>query len=317
MRRMIVSLLLLLLPAAAAAEDVERPAWPELPPLTVLHRIEEHDGELLHKPWALDFDAAGLTYVLCQGDSRVRVFDADWTEAGAFGAPGEGPGEFEQAWALVVAGGEVRVFQPYRQIVFALDGTWLRTDRTDHYVTAAAAVGDESWVLVPGHGRLGVRLDAGGATVGDFGPANPHRRPAERQDRDHWNMVWRLLPRDGTLQLLDAQQGIWYAGPEPDAAVLADLGATLGRGWSRSEVKQDGDRIETLTTSWTPLVNAALDGRGRLWAQARNLGLLVAEPGETPRLGSDQESIFAVSPRGELVAVRHSAGTLTVYDLPE
>lgn len=317
MTRAAIPVMLLLLPSVAiAAADVDLPDWPRRPPLEVIHSCDEHGGELLYKPWDLDFDDDGLTYVLCQGDSRVCVFGPGWEAVRSFGAPGEGPGEFGQAWALAVVGDEVRVFQPYRQTVFARDGTWLRIDRLDVLAMNAVAVGDEVWALEPGRARLGVRLAADGTVLGDFGPDNPYAGAAGREAAQHWNSAWRILPRGDSVQLLDGMQGIWYDGPEPGAAVLADLGAVLGRGWSRSDVMEQDGTVTINSRMWTPLLGGALDGAGGLWTMARSIGLVRVEPGEAPRLGAERMGIFAISPRDELVALDFQAGTLTVYALP-
>ncbi len=314
MRRPTMLLLTLVLAAAAPAAD--RPSWPGLEPPALLHAIDEHDGSLIFKPWDLAFGPDDRTYVLCTGDSRVVVFDGDWRAAGAFGGAGGGPGEFEMASCLVVAGEEVRIFQPYRQTVFDRDGAWLRTDRMDVWVLDAVAVAGEVRAVISDADRLGAALDAHGALRGVFGPTNPHTDPAARMERSQWGIAWHLLPWDGGLQLLDSMEGVWYRDPEA-ATVLADLGAVLGRGWSRIEVDEDDETTTVNTTIWTPLSGAALDPHGRLWTCAREHGMLCVEADVPPRLGALRAGRYAVSPRGELVILGYQAGEVKVYALPE
>ncbi|HEX9699387.1 MAG TPA: 6-bladed beta-propeller, partial [Acidobacteriota bacterium] len=52
-------------------------------------------------------DEMGRIYVLDTRNSEVRVFDRDGGYLFAFGRPGEGPGDFQRPFAVVIAGGEL------------------------------------------------------------------------------------------------------------------------------------------------------------------------------------------------------------------
>jgi len=72
---------------------------------------------------------AGFLVVDAQGQGSVRRFDSSGHYVLEIGARGEGPGEFNQPYRVLISGDTVRVWSliPRRLSVLSLDGTFLRT----------------------------------------------------------------------------------------------------------------------------------------------------------------------------------------------
>jgi len=75
----------------------------------------------------------GFLVVDAQGQGSVRRFDSSGDFVLEIGARGEGPGEFNQPYRILLAGDTVRVWSliPRRLSVFLLDGTFLRTETVE------------------------------------------------------------------------------------------------------------------------------------------------------------------------------------------
>lgn len=163
MRRGVVSTLLLLLPLAAAAV-----------PLTLVRTLGGDEGEVfLHNPASLAYAPDGEAYLLNVGDCQVLRFDADWTELGAFGRCGGGPGEFENAVGLMLEGDEVWVFEMARIVVFGRDGEYRRILKHENTYAEPERLGDRLLVVLGTGDRPVAYLDDAGAAVEPFGPECP------------------------------------------------------------------------------------------------------------------------------------------------
>jgi hypothetical protein len=70
----------------------------------------------------------GQIYVLDSGNSRLQVFDAAGDHVRTMGGAGQGPGEFDRANAMVIAGDRLVVadFRNRRYTIWTLDGEYLR-----------------------------------------------------------------------------------------------------------------------------------------------------------------------------------------------
>lgn len=81
--------------------------------------------------FALDIGPDGRIYTAHRRDQEVRTHGPDGEPLGAFGREGEGPGEFLSPGWLIVADGEVRVWDVrlLRVSTFDLDGVFLRARR--------------------------------------------------------------------------------------------------------------------------------------------------------------------------------------------
>jgi hypothetical protein len=71
-------------------------------------------------------DDRGRIYVLETRNSEVRVFDRDGEYLFAFGRPGEGPGDFQRPFAVVIAGGELGVYhRSFFASIWSLTGDYV------------------------------------------------------------------------------------------------------------------------------------------------------------------------------------------------
>jgi len=76
-------------------------------------------------------DDQGRFFVLEARSAEVRVFDRDGAFLYKFGRPGEGPGDFQRPYGLVIAGDQVTVFhRSYFSSIWALSGDFVRDRET-------------------------------------------------------------------------------------------------------------------------------------------------------------------------------------------
>lgn len=76
----------------------------------------------------------GSVAVIDRTSAEIRVFDGTGQHLRSMGRPGEGPGEFNDAWKLWVLPGDTLWagdYRPWRYNVFARDGNWVRAVQMD------------------------------------------------------------------------------------------------------------------------------------------------------------------------------------------
>jgi len=97
------------------------------------------DEPLLANPMSLALDKKGNLYVLDFKNVAVKVFDPAGRFVRKFGRKGQGPGEFNTAFAINLApnGDELMVQELKRLSFFNLDGLFLRWHPTKNIVTGA------------------------------------------------------------------------------------------------------------------------------------------------------------------------------------
>jgi hypothetical protein len=97
------------------------------------------DEPLLANPMSLALDKKGNLYVLDIKNVAVKVFDPSGRFVRKFGRKGQGPGEFNTAFAINLApnGDELMVQELKRLSFFNLDGLFLRWHPTKNIVTGA------------------------------------------------------------------------------------------------------------------------------------------------------------------------------------
>ena len=76
----------------------------------------------------------GSVAVVDRTSAEIRIFDETGRHLRSMGRPGEGPGEFNDAWKLWILPGDtlwVGDYRPWRYQVFSASGDWVRTARLD------------------------------------------------------------------------------------------------------------------------------------------------------------------------------------------
>lgn len=89
---------------------------------------EEHDR--LYRVFGAARLTDGRIAVVNQGSGEIRLYDAAGMFLAAAGRPGEGPGEFRNAFTVRVLPGDtiwVGDYRPWRFLVFSPRGEWVRT----------------------------------------------------------------------------------------------------------------------------------------------------------------------------------------------
>jgi hypothetical protein len=165
--RLLLSAALLLV---AVAPDA--PAQPNGPPAVRLERTLQFGGDFaepnysLERPTRIAVSRAGDLYVLDDGESSVKVYDASGRFIRRFGRKGGGPGEFQWMTGLHV-NSDVRVTDMVqrRMTIFSLDGQLLRTEpllAPDDRVLGEAVPLRHGWNVGTSNAQL--KLEGGGAT---------------------------------------------------------------------------------------------------------------------------------------------------------
>jgi sugar lactone lactonase YvrE len=141
----------------------------------------------LNGPTGIALDADGTLYVVEGGKDQIRLLDADGNEAGAWGASGDGPGEFR-------FGGPENDFS-YGDVAVAPDGDVFVTDPGNNRVQKLGP--DGAFLLAwgePGDGEgqftdpTGIAVDAQGHVyVADYGNARIEVFDGEGKFLDSWD----------------------------------------------------------------------------------------------------------------------------------
>ena len=88
--------------AGSVATAQDRPLAADFPEVYRVGGLSAPEWALFTNPTRMGFDAAGNLYVLDRGASRVVVIDPRGNLVMTVGREGEGPGEFQRAWDIVV-----------------------------------------------------------------------------------------------------------------------------------------------------------------------------------------------------------------------
>ena len=212
-------------------------------------------------------DEMGRIYVLDTRNSEVRVFDRDGGYLFAFGRPGEGPGDFQRPFAVVIAGGEVSVYhRNFFTSIWSLTGEHLDDRRIleeapeDSEIAAGRSRRFRSAFAVAG------RPD--GSTINVF-RAEP-QEPSGRVVTPYVRVIARL---EGGREVQRYMEIPEWAGPS--LAVAANGEMYVGMfGHLRSEhyivaLDAAGEPRFTLVTPWHPALppraELRVDGEGRLY----------------------------------------------------
>lgn len=111
----------------------------------------------LHRVFGASRLSDGRIVLVNQGSQQIRFYDQQGRFLSAGGRPGEGPGEFRDAFYLWVLPGDsiwVGDYDPWQFLVFGPDAKWVRTVRpTPHYLNSP----DAMIVLADGRSVLGTR----------------------------------------------------------------------------------------------------------------------------------------------------------------
>ncbi len=89
--------------------------------------LEGREGAILNQPFDLNVGRDGTIYVVDWGDTTIKVYDGAGKHVRNIGRRGQGPGEYERPfWVVVASDGRVIVLaMPQKQlIVFKPDGTF-------------------------------------------------------------------------------------------------------------------------------------------------------------------------------------------------
>ena len=140
-------------------------------------------------------DPEGRTWVLTRYPPLVRVYGEDGAREAAFGELGDGPREFNAAWALV-AGGDagIGVVDNRRWTLryFAPDGTLRLEQEIEGDFTFPAEIRDVYY------GDLGWTWDVAGGLLQDRYPPPPAGMPMQMQQAyDFWAAELVFVPDDG------------------------------------------------------------------------------------------------------------------------
>jgi hypothetical protein len=228
--------------------------------LTLLRTVGgDDDAIMLHRPSELAFAPDGTAYVVNFGDCRVLHFDAGWNLLNEFGAQGEGPGEFSNPTGMIVHEDMVWVFEMARVTQYGLDGTYLRTLRSEKELHGPFVEDGRILARLGGaSGRGAIIVDDDLQPVLEMGPECPtddffasYKKCGFMSILPHPDHLCILVnPLDGTLYAVDE------AG---DVVREAELVESDGRSHATED---DGQVSMTFTMVIGP---GCVDHRGYLW----------------------------------------------------
>lgn len=144
---------------AATALVFLGPAWPRETTKTLWSLASFGSNDFFHEPSDIEVDnARRLIYIIDAGSDRVLVFDFEGGFRRAFGAKGQGPGEFlRPTGAGLLPGGGLAVADHgnNRIQIFDPEGTPVRSIATTDARVADLVVADGRFYTVPSFGSSG------------------------------------------------------------------------------------------------------------------------------------------------------------------
>ena len=249
MKSMLILLSVVMIAAAAPAAELE-----------LLRTIGADDEDiLLHGPEAIAFAPDGSYYVLNGGESNVLHFDADWTLLKTFARRGQGPGEFERATGMILRDDALWVFEMGRATLFALDGTYIETRRSQAQMYSPIRDGDGFLCRLGGSDLAAGRLDADLELLGKLGP--PCANEDFFQSYRTCGFMHMIAHPDWLCLLLNPIDGRLFA-VNADGDVEREIPLTKEEGRSNA-VRED----DSVTMSFTLVQGRGhVDDRGLFWS---------------------------------------------------